>query len=63
MGPDSNHAPAVKEDDCHGDGVEHGFRAQFEPFLAVPKGVYTDSLERSLVIVVLGPRGDFETQD
>ena len=63
LGPDADHAPAVEQDDCHGDDVEHGFCAQLEPLLAVPEGVYTDSLEEFSVIVMFGRGENSEAQD
>src|SRR5690242_3574273 len=32
LGPNSNHAPAVEEDDANHDRVKHDLRAESEPF-------------------------------
>jgi hypothetical protein len=37
--PDADHAPSVKQDDSHCDGVEHGLRAEIVAPLDEPKGV------------------------
>lgn len=47
-GPDSDHAPAVEEDDADCDGVEHGFCAEVEMSLDIPEGVNADCLEGAM---------------
>lgn len=44
LGPDTNHAPAVEQDDGDGDGVEHGLCAEAVAALDPPEGVDADGL-------------------
>lgn len=37
--PDTDHAPAVQQDDADGHSVEHGLRSKLPTFLNVPEGV------------------------
>lgn len=49
VGPNTNHAPCVKEDDTEGNRVEYGLRSQAEALLYVPKGVDPSGLNSSVI--------------
>ena len=51
VGPDADHAPAIKQDDSNGDGVEHGFGSELEALLNCPKCVYANRLRESCQFV------------
>jgi hypothetical protein len=42
--PDTNHSPAIKQDDANGDGIEHSFGREAPAFLNLPKGEDAHSL-------------------
>ena len=44
IGPDTDHAPSIKEDDTNGDGVEHCFGSELEALLDCPECVYANRL-------------------
>ena len=43
-GPDSDHAPAVKQDYADCDDVEHSFRGEVQVALNEPEGIDADGL-------------------